>query len=75
MDSKEKVYKQIIIDLLSKYIESEQDVISEFSGDFRKSAEYLKKEITSYLNKIDEGEDMFNQLFKDKWIVEYFEKG
>lgn len=72
MNNKEKLYKQIVIDLLSKYIESEQDVISEYSGDFKKSAEYLKKEVMSYLRKIDEGEDMFDELVKDMWIADFY---
>lgn len=74
MNNKEKLYKKIVIDLLSKYIESEQDVISEYSGDFKKSAEYLKKEVMSYLIKIDEGEDMFNELVKDMWIADYYKE-
>lgn len=74
MNNKEKLYKKIVIDLLSKYIESEQDVISEYSGDFKKSAEYLKKEVMSYLRMIDEGEDMFNELVKDMWIADYYKE-
>jgi alanyl-tRNA synthetase len=72
MNNKEKLYKQIIIDLLSKYIESEQIVISDYSEDFKKSAEYLKKEVMSYLKMIDEGEDVFNRLIKGSWIADFY---
>jgi hypothetical protein len=74
MNNKEKLYKQIVIDLLLKYIQSEQDAISEYSGDFKKSAEYLKKEVMSYLRKIDEGEDMFDELVKDMWIADFYKE-
>ena len=72
MNNKEKLYKQIIIDLLSKYIESEQIVISDYSEDFKISAEYLKKEVMSYLKMIDEGEDVFNRLIKGSWIADFY---
>lgn len=72
MNNKEKLYKQIIIDLLSKYIESEQIVINDYSEDFKKSAEYLKKEVMSYLKMIDEGEDVFNRLIKGSWIADFY---
>ena len=72
MNNKEKLYKEIIINLLSMYIESEQSVISEYSGDFKKSAEYLKKEVMSYLKMIDEGEDVFYKLVEGSWIADYY---
>lgn len=72
MNNKEKLYKQIIIDLLSKYIKSEQIVISDYSEDFKISAEYLKKEVMSYLKMIDEGEDVFNRLIKGSWMADFY---
>ena len=66
-------YKDVAIDLLKSYLESEQSVISEFSGDFEKSALALKKRALWYLKKLDEGEDTFNELVKDMWISQYYE--
>lgn len=72
--TKEERYKKVAMDLLSEYLESEQSVISEFSGDFKSSAEWLKKRALKYLKKLDEGEDKFNELVKDMWISEYYNK-
>ena len=36
-------YKKVAMDLLAEYLESEQSVISEFSGDFKESAMILNK--------------------------------
>lgn len=65
-------YKKVAMDLLAEYLESEQSVISEFSGDFKKSAMILKKRVIKYLKRLDEGEDTFNELVKDMWIADYY---
>ena len=65
-------YKKVAIDLLAEYLESEQAVISEFSGDFEKSAMILKKRVMKYLKRLDEGENTFNELVKDMWIADYY---
>lgn len=65
-------YKKVAMDLLAEYLESEQSVISEFSGDFKKSAMILKKRVMKYLKRIGEGEDTFNELVKDMWIADYY---
>lgn len=64
-------YKKVAMDLLEEYLDSEQSVISEFSGDFKKSAMILKKRVMKYLKRLDEGEDTFNELVKDMWIADY----
>lgn len=66
-------YKKVAMDLLTEYLESEQSVISEFSGDFKKSAMMLKKRVMMYLKRLDESENTFNELVKDMWIAEYYE--
>lgn len=70
MSDREILYKQIIIELLSKYIKDKESLIAEYSGDFEKSAKKLKQEVMSYLEKIDENEEMFNELVKDSWLFD-----
>ena len=70
MSDREILYKQIIIELLSKYIKDKESLIAEYSGDFEKSAEELKQEVMSYLEKIDENEEMFNELVKDSCLFD-----
>lgn len=71
MEKAEK-YKKVAMDLLAEYLESEQSVISEFSGDFEESAMILKKRVMKYLKRLDEGENTFNELVKDMWIADYY---
>ena len=71
MEKAEK-YKKVAMDLLAEYLNSEQAVISEFSGDFKKSAMILKEQVMKYLNRLDEGNDTFNELVKDMWIANYY---
>lgn len=65
-------YKKVAMDLLVEYLESEQAVISEYSGNFKESAMILKKQVMKYLKRLDEGEDTFNELVKDMWIADYY---
>jgi len=65
-------YKKVAMDLLVEYLESEQAVISEYSGNFKESAMVLKKQVMKYLKRLDEGEDTFNELVKDMWIADYY---
>jgi len=65
-------YKKVAMDLLVEYLESEQAVISEYSGNFKESAMILKKQVMKYLERLDEGEDTFNELVKDMWIADYY---
>lgn len=66
-------YKNVAIDLLKAYLESEQAVIGEYSGDFKKSALELKKQVLGYLKRLDEGEDTFSELVKDMWLFDDYE--
>lgn len=65
-------YKNVAMDLLIEYLESEQAVISEYSGNFKESALALKKQVLGYLKRLDEGENTFNELVKDMWISDYY---
>lgn len=71
MEKVEK-YKEVALELLADYLENEEKVISEYSGDFKKSAMILKKRVMEYLKRLDEGEDTFNELVKDMWIADYY---
>jgi len=46
-------YRDIALELLKKYVESEEQVISEFSLNKKKSYEWLKKEILRYAKKLN----------------------
>lgn len=72
MDKAEK-YKKVAMVLLDNYLHSESSVISEYSGNFKKSALILKKQVLKYLKQLDEGEDTFNELVKDMWISQYYD--
>lgn len=72
--SKEEKYKKCAMDILADYLDAERDVISEFSGDFRKSAEWLKKHTVRYLKRLDENEDVFYELIKGTWIADYYKE-
>lgn len=73
--TKEEKYKKVAMDLLAEYLESEQSVIGEFSGDFEKSAIALKKSTMKYLKRLDEDENTFNELVKDMWIADFYKAG
>ena len=68
----EEKYKEVAMELISKYLDSEQSVISEYSGNFKMSAEILKKDVMKYLKKLGESEDTFNELVKDMWIADFY---
>ncbi len=70
--TKTEKYKKVAMDLLAEYLESEQSVISEFSGDFEKSAMILKKRVMKCLKELDEDENTFNELVKGMWIADYY---
>jgi len=72
--TKAEKYKKVAMDLLAEYLESEQSVISEYSGDFKKSAIIFRKRVMKYLKGLDEDENTFNELVKDMWIAEYYKE-
>ena len=63
-------YKSVAIDLIKAYMKTEENLIFERSGDFKKSALELKEQVLEYLKRLDEGEDTFNELVKDMWLSE-----
>lgn len=70
----ENDYKDVAMDLLKAYMESEEIVIGECSGSFKESALALKEEVLGYLERLDEGEYTFNELVKHMWISDYYEE-
>lgn len=70
--TKEEKYKAIALELLEKYVDAEETVISEFSGDFRKSIKILEEKVIKYLKKLD-AMDYLDEIKKDKFIFEDYE--
>ena len=68
--NKEEKYREIALKLLKEYIDSEQTVIGEFSGDFPKSAEILKDRVMKYLKALGYSEEKFAELVADNWLFD-----
>ena len=62
-------YRQVALNLLEMYVEAEQDVIGEFSGNFYESRIRLEREIKVQLKKLN-AEDMFKEITSNKWVFE-----
>lgn len=69
MTDKEKKYRTIALDLLDRYIDAEETVCSEFSGNFYKDRLRLEKTIKDYLKKLD-AEDKYEEITAEHWIFE-----
>lgn len=67
--TKEEKYRQVALDLLEMYVEAEQSVVGEFSGNFYESRMRLEKEIKKHLKNLN-AEDMFEEITSDKWLFE-----
>ena len=62
-------YRNIALDLLNKYIDAEETVCSEFSGDFYKDRLRLERVVKEYLINLD-AEDKYEEIINDRWIFE-----
>lgn len=69
MTVKERKYQAIAIYLLNKYVEAEEEVCGEFSGDLYTDKLRLEKEIKDILKDLN-AEDEYIQIIKDKWIFD-----
>ena len=69
MTDTEKKYRAIALDLLKRYINSEETVCGEFSGNFYKDRLRLEKTIKDYLKKLD-AEDKYEEITAEHWIFE-----
>ena len=65
-------YKKIALEILREYLESEEVVIFEYSGNFKESAAELKKTAMGYLERLGEGEETFNKLTDKMLIADYY---
>lgn len=70
MTGNEEKYRGIALDLLKKYIDSEQTVIYEYSGNFTESAMYLKTQVMGYLQALGYGEEKFVEITADSMLFE-----
>lgn len=62
-------YKTIALELLQKYVDSEETVCSEYSGDFYADRLRLEKTVRDYLKKLD-AEDKYEEITAEHWIFE-----
>lgn len=69
MADKEIQYKTIALELLQKYVDSEETVCSEYSGDFYADRLRLEKMIKKYLKELD-AEDKYEEITAEHWIFE-----
>ncbi len=69
MADKENQYKTIALELLQKYVNSEETVCSEYSGDFYSDRLRLEKTVKKYLKELD-AEDKYEEITADHWIFE-----
>ena len=70
MTGNEEKYREIALELLKKYIDSEQTVIYEYSGNFTESAKYLKTQVMGYLQALGYGEEKFAEITADSMLFE-----
>lgn len=66
---RDEKYRQVALDLLEMYVEAEQSVVGELSGNFYESRMRLEREIKKHLKNLD-AEDMFEEITSDKWLFE-----
>ena len=67
--SKENQYKTVALELLQKYVDSEETVCSEFSGNFFADRLRLEKTVKNYLKRLD-AEDKYEKITEENWIFE-----
>ena len=65
----EEAYRNEALELLKMYINAEETVIGEYSGDFYESRLNLEKHVKESLKKLN-AEDMYDEFTKDHWIFE-----
>lgn len=69
MTGKEKKYRAVALDLLDKYLNAEETIISECSGDFYRSRLRLERVVKDFLVDLD-AEDKYEEIINGKWIFE-----
>ena len=69
MTDTEKKYRAIALDLLKRYVNAEETVCGEFSGNFYKDRLRLEETIKKYLKELD-AEDKYKEIIAEHWIFE-----
>ena len=69
MTGKEKKYRAVALDLLNSYLNAEEIVLSECSGDFYKDRLRLERVVRNFLIDLD-AEDKYDEIINGKWIFE-----
>ena len=69
MTDTEKKYRAIALDLLKRYVNAEETVCGEFSGNFYKDRLRLEETIKKYLKELD-AEDKYEEIIAEHWIFE-----
>ena len=73
MTDTEKKYRAIALDLLKRYVNAEETVCGEFSGNFYKDRLRLEETIKKYLKELD-AEDKYEEIIAEHWIFEVEEE-
>ena len=69
MTDKEKKYRAVALDLLDRYVDAEETVCSEFSGDFYKDRLRLERVVKEFLTALD-AEYKYEEIINGRWIFE-----
>ena len=67
MTDEEKKYRAIALDLLDRYIDAEETVCGEFSGDFYKDRLRLEQVVRDFLIALD-AKDKYEEITNGRWI-------
>ena len=73
MTDTKKKYRAIALDLLKRYVNAEETVCGEFSGNFYKDRLRLEETIKKYLKELD-AEDKYEEIIAEHWIFEVEEE-
>ncbi|MEE3307878.1 hypothetical protein [Sharpea azabuensis] len=69
MTDTKKKYRAIALNLLKRYVNAEETVCGEFSGNFYKDRLRLEETIKKYLKELD-AEDKYEEIIAEHWIFE-----
>ena len=68
-------YKNVALEILREYLESEEALIFEYSGNFEASAAELKEKAMGYLKRLGEDDKTLSKLAKGMLINDFFQEG
>ena len=69
MTGKEEKYRAIALNLLDRYIDAEEIVCGELSGNFYKDRLRLEQVVKDFLIDLD-AEDKYEEIINGRWIFE-----